>query len=702
MKQHYPLLAAAMWAVFSSGALADTTSTLEEIQVQAASEKPGLGLKKQNSTASRLGLTAQETPASIELLDAQTIRSRGDSLLREAVSRSTGITDISNLGVGVAFSARGFTGNNSVAQAEDGIRLLTAASTLTYPSDTWGYERFEILRGPASVLFGDASVGGIINSIRKAPSRDSSLEALVGVGTRGEYRAGVGGTGAIGEIGAFRIDASTTGGNGFVDDGEHKSKKLMSNFLFTPSDQLRFNISFDHSEESPTQYTGIPLRDGRLSTGLRKENYNISNGVQNFDDDRLRGKLEWEINDTLKLTNVAYWFNSRRHWRNLEYFSLDTASNTVDRSGYTEIRHKQKQLGNRLELASTAEVFGLKNRWAVGYEVARVDFRYFDNFYDDDTAASTVPIKNFDRGVFFSDLATLLDFISRTKQHAVFVEDAIDLNDHIKLSVGLRQDWINVQYDSHLNSTEIDKDYSPFSYRAGLVYQPVRDLSFYGQYSKGSDPVTSLVTLRPSNSAFKLTKAEQLELGAKHLLPDGKGEVSLALYHIKKDDILTRVPGQASQNVQGGSQSSRGIELSGTFYPAPHWRADLNAALLDARYDDFSQTVGGVVTSRAGNTPYDVPEKVANAWIYYQHERWEAGLGARLVGKRYTDPSNNTVMAGYTVYDANVAWKINPKTTLRLNLRNITDKYFAPVSYDSQQFLVGQPRAAEIVAEFSY
>ncbi|WP_234406293.1 TonB-dependent receptor plug domain-containing protein [Methylobacillus glycogenes] len=132
MKQHYPLLAAAMWAVFSSGALADTTSTLEEIQVQAASEKHGLGLKKQNSTASRLGLTAQETPASIELLDAQTIRSRGDSLVREAVSRSTGITDISNLGVGVAFSARGFTGNNSVAQAEDGIRLLTAASTLTY------------------------------------------------------------------------------------------------------------------------------------------------------------------------------------------------------------------------------------------------------------------------------------------------------------------------------------------------------------------------------------------------------------------------------------------------------------------------------------------------------------------------------------------------------------------------------------------
>lgn len=701
MKYHHPLLAAALWTIFTSGALAQEV-TVEEIQVQAASDKPGLGLKKKNTTASRLGLTAQETPASIEILDAQTIRQRGDSLVREAVSRSTGITDISNLGVGVAFSARGFTGNNSVAQAEDGIRLLTAASTLTYPSDTWGYERFEILRGPASVLFGDASVGGIINSIRKAPSRDSSLEALVGLGSRGEYRAGVGGTGAIGEIGAFRIDASTRGGNGFVDDGEHKSKKLMSNFLFTPSDTLRFNISFDHSEESPTQYTGIPLRNGRLATGLRKENYNISNGVQNFDDDRLRGKLEWDISDTLKLTNVAYWFNTRRHWRNLEYFSFDSANNTVDRSGYTEIRQKQKQIGNRLELASTAEVFGVKNRWALGYEVARVDFRYYNNFYGNDNAASTVPAKNFDRGVFFSDLATLLEYTSKSTQHALFAEDAIYLSNKLILSGGLRQDWINIQHDNLLNGANLDKDYSPLSYRAGLVYQPVSDVSFYGQYSKGSDPVTSLVSLRPGNSPYKLTKAEQVEIGVKHQLPEGKGEISLALYHIKKDDILTRTPGQTGATVQGGAQSSRGLELAGSFYPAPHWRADLNAALLDARYDQFTQRLSGVDTNNAGNTPVDVPEKVANAWIYYQHDNWEAGLGARLVGKRYADAANTSVMAGYTVYDANVAWKINPKTTLRLNLRNITDKYYASTYYETQQFIVGQPRAAELVAEFSY
>lgn len=700
----YKFLSAAILAALSNGAWAED-AVLEEVPVKASAErKSALNLSKPNSTASRLGLSAMETPASVEVLDSSTIQQRGDSSVREAVSRTTGLTDISNLGQGIAFSARGFTGNNSVGQAEDGIRLLTAASTLTYPSDTWGYQKFEVLRGPASVMFGDGTVGGIINSIRKAPSRTSTVEALVGAGTHGEYRAGVGGTGAIGEIGAFRIDASTTGGNGYVNNGDHDSRKIMTNFLFTPSDNLRFNISYDHSEESPSRYTGIPLKDGRLSSSIAKQNYNISNNIQQFNEDRLRGNLEWQLSDTLKLSNVAYWFNSRRHWRNVEYFSLDTAADTVERSGYTEIRHKQKQIGDRVELASTADFLGHQNRWALGYEVSRVDFRYYDNFYTDanDSLTSTVPSKHFDRGQFLSLIPTLPDFTSKTLQQALFLEDAFNVTQRLKLSAGVRQDWIKLEHDSLLNDTSKNSDFSPFSYRLGAVFQASPSTMFYGQYSEGSDPVTSLVTARPGSSVFKLTSAKQAETGIKHILPSGKGELSLAVYHIEKDDILTRNPNNPGTSIQGGSQSSRGIELAATLLPADHWRTDLNVAILDARYDQLNQAVSGIAVSRAGNTPVDVPEKTANAWLYYQQPSWEAGIGARLVDKRYADAANTSVMPGYTVYDANIAWRANSQTTVRLNLRNLTDKYYAPVSYDTQQFIVGEFRRAEVIAEFRY
>jgi iron complex outermembrane receptor protein len=700
------LITAAVLAAISKLAMAEeVTLELKEVSVKAtATENTALNLKQPNSTASRLGLNAIDIPASIETLDIQTVRMRGDSNIHEAVSRTTGISDISNLGAGVSYSARGFTGNDSVGQAEDGVRLLTAAGTLTYPSDTWGYENIEILRGPASVLFGDGTVGGIVNSIRKAPSRESSVEALIGIGSRGEYRAGIGGTGAVGEIGAFRADASVTGGNGYVNHGEHDSQKIMTNLLLTPTDNLHINFTLDHSDESPSRYTGIPLRNGHIDSSLRDQNYNISNGIQNFTEDRVRAKAEWQLSDELKLTNVSYWFNAHRHWRNVEYFSIDDATNTVDRSGYTEIKHQQKQIGNRFELASIAEVFGHKNRWAIGYEVARVDFKYFDNFYNDNDPNSNVAIKNPVAGTFLTIDPTALDFVSKTVQHSLFVEDAFDVSSKLKLSAGLRQDWINVEHDSRLTTASLDKDYSPFAYRVGAVYQTTPSTAFYGQFSKGSDPVTSIVTLRPSRGTFSLTSAQQTELGIKHVLPNAKGEVTFAVYHIAKDNILTRDPNNANLRVQGGKQSSRGVELSATLLPVDHWRTDLNMALVIARFDELIEAVGdpAVNFSRAGNTPSDVPERIANAWLYYQQPSWEAGIGARMVGKRYADNANTSVMPGYTVYDANAAWRVNPKTTLRASLRNLTDKLYAPVAYDTFQFILGESRRVELSAELSF
>lgn len=695
------LITASVLAVLSNLAMAEEIALeLGEVSVQSpAYQDTALNLKHPNSTASRLGLNAIDIPASVETLEIETIRMRGDINIHEAVSRTTGISDISNLGSGVAYSARGFTGNDSVGQAEDGIRLLTAASTLTYPSDTWGYQRIEVLRGPASVIFGDGTVGGLINSIRKAPSRESSVEALVGTGSRGEYRAGIGGTGAVGEIGAFRADASVTGGNGYVDRGEHDSQKLMTNLLLTPTDDLRINFTFDHSDESPTRYTGIPLRNGRIDSSLRKENYNIRDDKQSFTEDRLRAKVEWQLSDALKLSNVSYWFNARRHWRNVEYFSIDNATNTVDRSGYTEIKHQQKQIGNRFELASISDAFGHKNRWSAGYEVARVDFKYFDNFYNDNDPTSNVAINNSDPGYFTTIDPTVVDFVSKTVQHALFVEDAFDVTNQLKLSAGMRQDWINVDHESRLTTTGIDKNYSPFAYRFGAVYQTTPSTAFYGQFSQGSDPVSSIVTLRPRNGEFKLTSAQQAELGIKHVLPEAKGELTFAIYHIEKDDIITRDPNNSTLRVQGGKQSSRGIELSATLFPVNHWRTDLNMALVDARYDALLEA-GGV--SRAGNTPIDVPKKIANAWVYYQQASWEAGIGARMVGKRFANNANTSTMPGYTVYDASVAWRVNLKTTLRGNFRNLTDKLYAPVSYNTQQFILGESRRIELTAELAF
>lgn len=693
MKNSNYILATALMAIFSSGALAEET-TLEEVQVKAQSDKPGLNLKKQNTTGSRLGLTAKETPASIEILDTQTIRQRGDITLREAVTRTTGITDISAPGNGQAFSSRGFTGNNSVAQAEDGIRLMTGSGTLTYPSDLWGYERIEVLRGPASIIFGDGSAGGIINSVRKQAKRETSIEALVGAGTYGAYRAALGGTGAIGEIGTFRIDASVLGGDGYISRGDYDSKKIMTSFLFTPTENLKVGFTLDHADESPTANFGTPLINGRLSHSMRNKNYNIEDKAMDFKDTRARAKIEWDISPTLKLRNETYWFKSDRKWKNAENYSFNSATNLVQRSSFLNIEHDQKQYGNRIELASTADLFGHQNRFAAGWEISHTDFVHSSV----NGTPSNVSVSGY-KGLFNAPSSPLTNYDADLNQQAYFIENAWNATDNLKLVAGLRKDFINSKREGYRNNPDTDRDLSALTWRLGTVFDVTENTTVYAQTSKGTDPVTNLLGLNLDNSAFSLTKSRQSEVGVKQALPYAKGEWTLAAYHIAKDNILTQNPNNPSFSIQGGKQSSRGIEFSTVLFPIEHWRLDFNATLLKARYDELEQS--GI--SRAGNTPMNVPEKVANTWVYYQVSNWEAGIGARYVGKRYGNDANTSSIGSYTVYDASAAWHVNDRMTLRANIRNLTDKFYAALSRNNNlQQIVGAPRQLELTAEFRY
>ncbi|MGP1716174.1 MAG: TonB-dependent receptor [Methylophilus sp.] len=682
-----------------SGMASAAEDLLDEVVVKGRAEpKAAINLNKPNSTASRLGLTAKETPASVEAVDSDTIRQRGDISIKEAVTRTTGITDISTPGNGQSFSSRGFTGNNSVAQAEDGVRLVTGAGTLTYPSDTWGYERIEVLRGPASVIFGDGSAGGVINSVRKKATSETSLEALFGWGTRGNYRTGVGGSGAIGEVGAFRIDASALGGNGYIDRGDYKSKKIMSSFLFTPTENLSIGFTLDHAEESPTAIYGSPLVNGNISRALRKANFNVDNDKMDFVDTRARAKVEWDISPSLKFKNETYWFKSDREWRNAENYALNTTTNRVTRSSFLAIEHEQTQYGNRMELASMDTLLGHQNRIAAGWEISHTDFLHSSNAGN--TASDSVPVYNFSPGLFRSTTAVLKNYDADLKQQAFFVEDAFNATDKLKLIVGLRKDLIDTYRKDYRGAANVDQDFSPLTWRAGAVFDLTPETALYGQMSRGTDPVTNLLGLNLANAQFDLTKSRQHEVGIKHLLPDAKGQMTLALYHIAKDDIITRDPITPSLSIQGGKQSSRGIEFATTLFPIEHWRTDFNIAILDARFDELKEGNAGI--SRAGNTPSNVPERVANAWLYYQQPKWEAGVGARYVGKRYADNANAITMDSYTVYDASAAWNINRQITVRANLRNLTDKFYAALAYGNTQQIIGAPRQLELTAEFKY
>lgn len=687
-------LSIAVLAALATMGSACADTQLAPVEVTAEREASSLGLDQASTTGSRTGVTVRELPASIESVDSATIEERGDYTIMDAITRATGVSGVGSGGNGaMSFSTRGFSGTNSVGLAEDGMRLSTGAGTQNYPNDSWGYERIEVLRGPASVVYGSGTVGATINAVRKAPSRTASAEALFGIGTDGTGRIGLGGTGALGEIASFRVDAYGHTTDGQRDLGNASGSKLLTTLRLQPSSDLRFELLADYSKQNPERYWGTPNDKGRIVSSLRNENYNVSDAIIGYEDKRLRGRVEWQANDWLTLRDEVYYFEANRHWKNVEQYSLNAAAGTVDRSDYLEIRHNMDQTGNRLEAGIRTE----RHRGVIGWEVARVNFRHSNN--SPYGGASTVSAGNPAHGAWSSPDPTLAKFDTRSTLQALYAEDAWQFANQWLLMAGIRHDVADVSRDELVNGTDFDKTLRGNAWRLGLTYQLSPATSLYAQASTGHDPVTSIITMNLSNSDFTLTKGKQVETGIKQSLGNGLGEWTAALFRIDKDDIITRDPVNPALSVQGGSQHSQGIELSAALTPWKNWRFEGNFTVLRARYDELLEA-GGV--DRSGKRPTGVPEQVANLWAHHRLGPVLASLGGRYVGKRYADNANSVVLPAYSVVDAALAWTYDQRTTLRLLGRNLTDKVYATTSYGSQQFVLGQGRSFELVAELKF
>jgi len=687
-------LSLAVLAALATAGSACADTLLPPVEVTAGRDAASLGLDQVSSSGSRTGVTARELPASIESVDSLAVQERGDYTIMDAITRATGVSGVGSGGNGaMSFSTRGFTGTNSVGLAEDGMRLSTGSGTQNYPNDSWGYERIEVLRGPASVVYGSGTVGATINAVRKAPSRNASAEALFGIGSDGTGRIGLGGSGALGEIASFRVDAYAHTTDGQRDLGNASGSKLMTTLRLQPNSDLRFELLADYSKQKPERYWGTPNDKGRIVSSLRDENYNVSDAIISYEDKRLRGRVEWQANDWLSLRDEVYYFEANRHWKNVEQYSLNAAAGTVDRSDYLEIRHNMEQTGNRLEAGIRSD----RHRGVVGWEVARVNFRHSNNSPYGGT--STVSAGDPAHGTWSSPDPTQAKFDTRSTLQAFYAEDAWQFADQWLLLAGIRHDVAEVSRNELVSGSDFAKTLRGNAWRLGLTYQLSPATSLYAQASTGHDPVTSIITMNLRNSDFTLTKGRQVETGIKQSLGNGRGEWTAALFRIDKDDIITRDPANPALSVQGGSQHSQGIELSAALTPWKNWRVEGNYAVLRARYDELREA-GGV--DRAGKRPTDVPEQVANLWLHRLIGPVQASLGGRYVGKRYADNANSVTLPGYAVADAALAWKYDRQTTLRLLGRNLTDKVYATTSYGSQQFVLGQGRSIELVAELKF
>jgi iron complex outermembrane receptor protein len=728
MKTAISLLALAAGSCLCTGASAQTAdpdadadaSTLDAVTVSSQRAPAGLSLDESSSTASRLGLTVRETPASVSVVDRETIEARGAENTQQILQSVPGITAAQPPGGPGAVFYRGF-GSGSLTQLFNGISTQYDGVTAR-PVDSWIYDRVEVIGGPSSYLFGSGAVGGSINYITKTARRDGDFsEGRLRYGSFGTADLALGLNRRLGSGEGVRhygrLDVNRSRSGGYVDGEKRNALNLAASLLTDVNPQLSHLLALEYQREKVDRpYWGTPLLNpaagaGRIDPGTRFVNYNAVDGLYEQDVKWLRSELTYRLSASTTLKNTLYAYDALRDYRNVETYRFNADNTAVIRSNSYLQRHDQQIIGNRLELTHQGDLAGRQSDWAAGLEFSRNKQTRFPlsvrGVVDTVDPYAPAPVRFFDvpgmQPGFNPDRSNTLDTL------ALFAENRTRLTPALSLVTGLRHDRITLDSDNHRATSASEPAhfrtrYRPLTGRLGLVYDISPHANVYVQVSTAADPPAGSLTTASFSAVqdFDLTTGRQIEIGSKFDYWGGRGTATLAIYHITRRNLAVADPDNPGTTLPVGQQSSRGIELATALRLSPSLQVQGNLAYTDARYDRFTQNVGGAVVSYAGNRPTNVPAWVGNLWLgWTPAPGWQLGLDARLVSRRYADAANTVWDGGYALLGASLSYQVHRNAKLTLRARNLTDRTYA-ASAGTGSFYLGAPRSFDLTLHAAF
>jgi len=725
--------------------------TLDQIDVTADKEKHfSLPLDATPPTGSRLGLSNRDLPASVSVVTQEMMRLRGYRTAVEAVEGAVGMTGGTAFGSIPAYAARGFAGN-AVTIMRDGIRQNTASQS-SRTTDSFLLDRVEILKGPASLLFGEGAVGGAVNYVSKSPDRTRRSETFASYGAWNTVRAALGTGGPVPLRSAdsqpstlnYRFDYSYQATDGYVDGNAQRYHGFGGalDYAVTPVLRLKYFSTFlrDHNASyygNPVIYDAVDrfdpatgaftrvvsravaatdrLVNARVDSAARRTNYNIPENYAETDNSFNRLRAEWTPAPDWEIRNEAYVSTQLLKWVNLESNLWNPATRLVDRSSFVTIYRDDVLTGNRLDVTNKSALLGRTNRFLLGALLENNDQIRGGTPGNIPTTLAGSTLLNPLVGT--APAGTRFQKTSRivVRTHAFYAENALDLTASLKLLVGLRYDRISLRRDTLANPTAtpaaafatFKKGYRPWTGRTGLVYAVTKDVNLYAGFSRAAEPVSQLVGLTVANADFSLQRGRQYEIGAKGTLARGRLDFTFAVFDIEKQDLLSSTLAPVTGlriNQQIGAQAAQGAELALAFSPARDWRLEGNVAWTwQTEFKDFNENLGAGIVSRSGNTPPNVPDLVAGAYVAKTFgTRWRLGGGPRYVAPRTANNANYITTPGYTTLEASVSYNAG-RWSATLRGRNLLDREYEEwATAGGLMRRLADPRNAELSLRTSF
>jgi iron complex outermembrane receptor protein len=723
-------LAIALIAVgTASHAVADDTPggpqpvALDTVTVTAAKLR---SLEQFTPTGSRLGLSAQELPATLEVIDNDEMLGRGFFNVQQAADSQAGVTSGGSPGDQSQFSMRGFTGNQ-ITVLRNGLYIGPSNMT-TRDQNAFNVGSVEILKGPASVLYGQGAIAGAVNVVDKAPSFDApQIEGLASAGSFNSTNVGLGGTTHFGDTLAIRADASRTATQGYVAHDPSNTTEATVTALWKALSTLDVQLTVDWLEDNPSKYYGTPLVPASFatqpltgvissSTGqaldrrMRFVNYNVSDASIHSSQYWPQLLVKWTPSENLTVQNFVYYFHAHRTWQNAETYQFTTVgldgnalpAPQINRDRFY-VFHQQNLIGDEGSVSYKGAVFGLPNTAVVGFDYSHLNFNRVRGFPNNDLVDPLNPSPGLFGPLLQPGELVPRDSPTHWNDYAAFFEDVIDLVAPVKLVTGGRYDRLELNRQNFNTQGQelangFTQTYSSANWRVGLVYNVSDYLTPYVSWTTGKDPpgTNNIFLVNAPEGKFALSSSHQVEAGIKARTPGNMADVTFALYDIKKSNLLVQT-GQESQ--ANASQTSKGLELTTNFKPTQDWTVSANAAYTDSVYTAFTDPSSGA--SYTNVQPANIPRWTANLWTSLRNignVPLEIGGGMRYIGKRPGNTANTLILKDYALFNAYISYELKPGVLVTARGNNLFDKAYAQWAdiYYPSELMLGPPRYWEL------
>ncbi|WP_440973815.1 TonB-dependent receptor [Pseudomonas koreensis] len=682
-------------AVLSSGfAYSATELPATAISAEEQAEDPRV---KISNTATRTSTPVRYVPQAIDSIKTSNVANYGTNDIGDALS---GIPNVSS-SADTRFDSlriRGFDASNDFYL--DGIR-----DDSQYKRDLHNVERVEVLKGPAAVLYGRGSQGGIVNRVSKMPEfgRRSTIEAQAGSEDLRSLYADLS-TDPSENI-SLRLNMGNMDENSFRDGVSGNRQLFAPSMSWQLTPDLNWLVQYEYSRYNRTPDRGIPGVNGRPAEVGRDTTYGNDH---DFIDDKaqsLRSKLTYEINDNWQLRQTLGVFKLDSDFDNTYLTNFDPKTNKVVRQHWQQDL-TTRNVYNNIELEGGFDTFGLEHRLLTGVEIGsqRRDPKLYNAATGKTPGAQPVPsldlfspnreLRHTGSMQVFSDSHT------EVESRAVYVQDQLRLNDQWQLLAGLRYDTFDIESTNQLKNISEDRDSHSTSPRFGIVWTPLQNHSFYASWSKTFSPVGGgLIGITPgaagnsNDLSPELTK--QKEVGVKSDWLDDRLSTTLAVYDLELYNRRTSDPNDPTLTVMTGLQRSRGIELTATGKLVGNWYMRGGVGVQDTTIEKDNNGLEG---KRVNN----VAKHNGSLFLTWKPEMgWYGETGLTLVGQRYADNANTTVLPGYGRWDALVGYRFKD-WDLRAALNNITDREYYASATSQNQIQPGAPRSVVMTGTYSF